>query len=144
MSLNSISLDRRPARRLWRALDRETATLMRVECQRVEFRTGAERLSRHRRDLAMPADLPYGQAAAPDRALPADVVKRKKAFCKASCANCDACLAGQFRLIPADAAPAALRDDFRRMIGAGMFIGEPPSFDAIVDRLRAPETTINQ
>lgn len=92
----------------------------------------------------MPADLPYGQAAAPDCALLADVVKRNNAFCKASCANCDACLAGQVRLIPEDAAPAALRDDFRRMIGAGMFIGEPPSFDAIVDRLRVPETTINQ
>ena len=117
---------------------------MRVECQRVEFRTGAERLSRHRRDPAMPADLPYGQAAVADCALLADVVKRKKAFRKASCANCDTCLAGQFRLIPEDAAPAALRDDFRRMIGAGMFIGEPLSFDAIVDRLRAPETTINQ
>ena len=117
---------------------------MRVECQRVEFRTGAERLSRHRRDLATLADLPYGQAAAPDCAVLADVVKHKKAFYNASYANCDACLAGQFRLIPEDAAPAALCDDFRRMIGAGMFIGEPPSFDAIVDRLRAPETTINQ
>jgi hypothetical protein len=30
------------------------------------------------------------------------------------------------------------------MISAGMFIGEPPAFDAIVDRLRALETTINE
>jgi len=29
------------------------------------------------------------------------------------------------------------------MIGAGMFIGEPSSFDAIVDRLRALEAAIN-
>lgn len=42
-----------------------------------------------------------------------------------------------------NAALAALRDDFQRMIGAGMFIGEPPAFDAIVDRLRALETAIN-
>ena len=50
----------------------------------------------------------------------------------------------QLRLIPEDAALAALRDHFQRMIGAGMFIGEPPAFDAIVDRMRALETTINQ
>ena len=53
-------------------------------------------------------------------------------------------LSVQLRLIPEDAALAALRDHFQRMIGAGMFIGEPPAFDAIVDRMRALETTINQ
>jgi len=47
MSLNSIFLVRTsvllsPARTFW-----EKATLMHVECQRDEFRTGAERLSRH-------------------------------------------------------------------------------------------------
>ncbi|MFZ5534230.1 MAG: nucleotidyl transferase AbiEii/AbiGii toxin family protein [Pseudomonadota bacterium] len=127
-----------PARTFW-----EKATLMHVECQRDEFRTGAERLSRHWYDLAMLADLAHGQAAVADRALLADVVKHKKAFYNASYANYDACLAGQLRLIPEDAALAALRDDFQRMIGAGMFIGEPPTFDAIVDRLRALETAIN-
>lgn len=127
-----------PARTFW-----EKATLMHVECQRDEFRTGAERLSRHWYDLAMLADLAHGQAALADRALLADVVKHKKVFYNASYANYDACLAGQLRLIPEDAALAALRDDFQRMIGAGMFIGEPPAFDAIADRLRALETTIN-
>lgn len=128
-----------PARTFW-----EKATLMHVECQRDEFRTGAERLSRHWYDLAMLADLEHGQAAVADRSLLADVVKHKKVFYNASYANYDACLAGQLRLIPEDAALAALRDDFQRMIRAGMFIGEPPAFDAIVDRLRALETTINQ
>ncbi len=106
---------------------------MHVECQRDEFRTGAERLSGHWYDLAMLAD----------RALLADVVKHKKVFYNASYANYDACLTGQLRLIPEDAALAALRDDFQRMIGAGMFIGGPPAFDAIVDRLRALEAAIN-
>ena len=117
---------------------------MHVECQREVFRTGAERLSRHWYDLAMLADIEHGQAAVADRALLADVVKHKKVFYNASYANYDACLAGQLRLIPEDAALAALRDDFQRMIGAGMFIGEAPAFDAIIDRLRALETTINQ
>jgi hypothetical protein len=46
-------------------------------------------------------------------------------------------------LIPNDAALVALRDDFQRMIGAGMFIGNPPAFDAIVERLRVLETALN-
>ncbi len=127
-----------PARTFW-----EKATLMHDECQRDEFRTGTERLSRHWYDLAMLADLVHGKAAVADRALLADVVKHKKVFYNASYANYDACLTGQLRLIPEDAALAALRDDFQRMIGAGMFIGEPPAFDAIVNRLRALEAAIN-
>lgn len=128
-----------PARTFW-----EKATLIHVECQRNGFRKGAERLSRHWYDLAMLANIAHGQAALADRALLADVVKHKKAFYNTSYANYDACLAGQIRLIPEDAALGALRDDFKRMIDAGMFIGEPPAFEAIVDRLRALETTINQ
>lgn len=128
-----------PARTFW-----EKATLMHVECQREEFRAGTERLSRHWYDLAMLAEQVHGRSAVADRALLEDVVRHKKVFYNASYANYDACLAGQFRLIPEDAALAALRDDFRRMIGAGMFIGEPPAFDAIIDRLRALETAINR
>lgn len=127
-----------PARTFW-----EKATLMHVECQRSEFRTNAERLSRHWYDLAMLADLTHGQDALSDRTLLADVVKHKKVFYNASYANYDACLGGQLKLIPNDAALIALREDFQRMIGAGMFIGVPPVFDDIVDRLRALESMIN-
>lgn len=127
-----------PARTFW-----EKATLMHVECQRDEFRASAERLSRHWYDLAKLADLVHGQAAVADRALLADVVKHKKVFYNASYANYDACLVGQLRLIPDDAALAVLRDDFQRMIRAGMFIGDPPAFDSIVDRLHALEAAIN-
>jgi len=117
---------------------------MHVECQRNEFRASAKRLSRHWYDLAMLADCDHGQAAIEDRALLADVVKHKKVFYNASYANYDACLVGQLKLIPEDTVLAALRDDFHRMIGAGMFIGEPPTFDAIVDRLRELEAMINK
>jgi len=128
-----------PARTFW-----EKATLMHVECQRNEFRASAERLSRHWYDLAMLTERDHGQAAIEDRTLLADVVKHKKVFYNASYANYDACLTGQLRLIPEDAVLAALHDDFQRMISAGMFIGEPPTFDAIVDRLRALEAVINE
>jgi hypothetical protein len=127
-----------PARTFW-----EKATLMHVECQRGEFRTSAERLSRHWYDLAMLADLEYGHAALANRDLLADVVKHKKAFYNTSYANYDACLARQLRLLPDEDALVALRADFQRMIGAGMFIGEAPAFDDIVARLRVLEATIN-
>ena len=127
-----------PARTFW-----EKATLIHVECQREEFRVSADRLSRHWYDLAMLADLAHGKAAVADRDLLADVVKHKKVFYHASYANYEACMTGQIALIPEKAALVSLHDDFLRMIGAGMFIGEPPTFDSIVDRLRALELEIN-
>jgi hypothetical protein len=127
-----------PARTFW-----EKATLMHVECQRGEFHASAERLSRHWYDLATLADLEYGHAALANRDLLADVVKHKKVFYNTSYANYDACLARQLRLLPNEAALTALRADFQRMIDAGMFIGEAPAFDGIVERLRALEARIN-
>lgn len=128
-----------PARTFW-----EKATLIHVECQRDELRSSSERLSRHWYDLAMLADLASGKAALGDRALLEDVVRHKKVFYNSAYANYDACLAGQFRLVPDAAALAQLREDFRRMILAGMFSGEPPSFDSIVERLRVLERLINR
>lgn len=123
-----------PARTFW-----EKATLIHVECNRGEFHASAERLSRHWYDLAMLADLSIGKAALGNRELLADVVKHKKVFYHAGYANYDACLAGQMRLLPDDANLPALGEDFRRMIDAGMFVGDPPAFDAIIERLRALE-----
>ncbi len=127
-----------PMRTFW-----EKATLMHVECQRGEFRANSERLSRHWYDLAMLANLEIGQNALAERGLLADVVKHKKVFYNTSYANYDACLVGQLRLLPNATALSALHEDFQFMLDAGMFIGSPPSFDTIVDRLRALETAIN-
>lgn len=128
-----------PARTFW-----EKATLMHVECQRGEFRANSERLSRHWYDLAMLADLAIGESALTNRGLLADVVKHKKVFYNASYANYDDCLAGQLRLLPDEMVMPSLREDFQRMVKAGMFIGEPPSFETVVDRLCTLEMTINQ
>ena len=127
-----------PARTFW-----EKATLMHVECQHGKFRASADRLSRHWYDLAMLADLDHGRIALSNRALLADVVKHKKVFYNTSYANYDACLAGQLRLLPDEAVLVALRADFQRMIDAGMFIGDAPVFDVIVERLHKLQATIN-
>lgn len=128
-----------PARTFW-----EKATLIHVECQRGQFRASAERLSRHWYDLAMLADLEIGRAALADRALLADVVKHKKVFYYASYADYDACLDHRIQLIPTGGALSALRDDYQHMIRAGMFQGEPPAFDTIIERLSDLCETINQ
>lgn len=127
-----------PARTFW-----EKATLMHVECHRSEFKVNAERLSRHWYDLAMLADRPIGHTALADRALLYDVVKHKKVFYNTGYANYDDCLVGKLRLLPDEAVLSSLHEDFQRMIDAGMFIGEPPLFETIVERLRELETTIN-
>lgn len=128
-----------PARTFW-----EKATLIHVECQRDEFRVNSERLSRHWYDLAMLSNLTIGQNALANRDLLADVVKHKKVFYNTSYANYDACLVGQLRLLPNEMALSALMEDFELMIDAGMFIGSPPSFEAIINSLRILEVVINE
>ncbi len=128
-----------PVRTFW-----EKATLMHVECQRNGYHPSADRMSRHWYDLAMLADHVHGEGAIADRSLLLDVVRHKQVFYNAGYANYDACLIGQLRLVPDEPVLGALREDFHRMIDAGMFVGDPPDFDVIVDRLRALETAINR
>jgi hypothetical protein len=126
------------ARTFW-----EKATMMHVECNRGEFRTGAERLSRHWYDASRLADHDVGKRALMDRALLEDVVKHKKAFFNAAYADYDRCRSGGMKLVPAEEGCAALRSDYEKMKEAGMFFGNVPSFDDILARLRELESVIN-
>lgn len=128
-----------PARTFW-----EKATLMHVECHRDSLRQSAERLSRHWYDLFMLTRCDIGQQAVTQRDLLADVVKHKQVFYAASFAHYEDCLIGKLRLIPDEATLIALADDYRRMVDAGMFIGQPPSFADIVTELRTLELAINR
>ncbi len=128
-----------PARTFW-----EKATLMHVECHRDSLRQNAERLSRHWYDLAMLARHPIGVQAVTERELLADVVKHKQVFYSAAYARYEDCLVGRLRLVPDEKTLLALTDDYRRMLDAGMFIGQPPSFADIVAELRALELAINR
>lgn len=128
-----------PLRTFW-----EKATLIHVECQRQEVRTSAERLSRHWYDLAQLADLPIGREALERRDLLEEVVKVKKVFFHSGSARYDDCLAGSLRLVPGDAAREVLAKDFAAMRDGGMFLIDPPSFEAILDRLGRLEVEINR
>lgn len=127
-----------PTRTFW-----EKATLIHVECNRPELKASAERQSRHWCDLALLADNDIGRAALADRTLLADVVKHKKVFFSVGHANYDACLEGKLRLVPNDALLGAVATDLRAMSEGGMFYGEQPSFELIMERLRALEREIN-
>ena len=127
-----------PARTFW-----EKATLIHVECHRPDLKSDAHRQSRHWYDLARLADHEIGRQALADRALLTDVVKHKKVFYGASYANYDACNTGGMRLLPDQRLLDAVDHDLRAMIDAGMFYCDRPSFEKIVERLRALESEIN-
>jgi len=127
-----------PRRTFW-----EKATLIHVACNRSHPNLDADRQSRHWHDLAVLADHEIGKTSLADRQLLADVVKHKSIFFRASYANYEACLTGGLRLIPGKVQQDALRLDYEKMIADGMFEGEPPSFESIVNRLKALEKEIN-
>jgi len=127
-----------PSRTFW-----EKATLIHVACNRGAIEAGAARLSRHWYDLAMLADHAIGRAAIGDRALLEDVVRHKKVFFDSKDSNYDEGLSGRLKLVPREAAVAALRRDYEAMIGAAMFFGDPRPFHDIVRRLVELEQEIN-
>ncbi len=122
----------------------EKATLAHDECIRDQLdRSAAERISRHWYDLAMLADQQIGTRALADRELLDQVVTVKKAFYARSSSDYDVCLTGGMRLIPDPGGIEELRADYASMIEAGMFRGEPPDFDSIIERVRLLEAAIN-
>jgi len=133
--INTLS----PMRTFW-----EKATLMHVECHRERFTQTPERLSRHWYDLFMLNSSPIGQEALTQTSLLKSVIEHKKAFFNASYANYDACLSGQFRLIPTEVRLEHLQQDYEQMAKAGMFHDVPPSFEDIQASLKTLEDKINQ
>lgn len=129
-----------PQRTYW-----EKATLIHDECQRPadKPRNGSARLSRHWYDLARLADHEIGRAAVQNVPLLQQVIDTKNRFYRYGFSNYGKCLAGQMQLVPDAAVLASLEEDYRAMESSGMFYGEPPTFDAIVDLLRTLELEIN-
>lgn len=126
-----------PERTFW-----EKATLIHVECNR-QRQASPERISRHWYDLYMLGKNEIGRRAIEDRALLEDVLRIKTAFFNASYAHYDQCLQNRFRLVPQGSLAAQLEADYRAMIVAGMFIGEPPEFQEILRGLSLLECAIN-
>jgi len=128
-----------PARTFW-----EKATLIHVECQRSQFRSGSNRLSRHWYDLTRLADHEIGRTAIKDIALLKDVLIVKETFFRSGASNYADCLTGELRLIPDEKMFEELRQDYQAMLDAQMFYGTYLSFNEIVHRLKLLEAEINQ
>lgn len=79
-----------------------------------------------------------------DRTLLEAVVRHKKAFFHSSRANYDACLARKLRLIPGAPMQTELDRDYQAMVDAGMFVGDAPRFETLMERLRDLEQEINR
>ncbi len=127
-----------PKRTFW-----EKATLIHVACNRTD-NPDPHRISRHWYDLYKLIGHDSGKKALEDLELLKDVVKFKKVFFHFGYANYDACLTGEFRLIPNKGSLLdGLRSDYKKMIDAGMFETTPPVFEKIIETLHEVETQIN-
>jgi nucleotidyltransferase AbiEii toxin of type IV toxin-antitoxin system len=112
------------ARTFW-----EKATLAHDECNRGQWDRGADRISRHRYDLARLSEHEVGEAALEDRVLLADVAAVKNAHFSRSTSHYEDCTTGRIRLVPDQTGLDALRADYAAMTNSGMFRREPPDFD---------------
>ncbi len=128
-----------PIRTFW-----EKATLMHLECHRHRLDHLPDRLSRHWYDLAMLINSDIGKQALNRPDILESVVEHKKAFFNASYADYDDCLNGKFLLLPDSKGINHLKNDYQKMHIAGLFIGEPVSFDSIVERLLETQEKINK
>lgn len=129
-----------PERTYW-----EKATLMHDECQRPadKPRISSARLSRHWYDLAQLANHNVGHEALRNPSLLEQVVDTKNRFFRYAFSDYGKCLTGHMQLVPDAAILAGLKEDYGVMESSGMFYGDHPSFEDIVDRLRALELEIN-
>ncbi|MEW5804727.1 MAG: nucleotidyl transferase AbiEii/AbiGii toxin family protein [bacterium] len=128
-----------PKRTFW-----EKATLIHVACSRPD-KTDPHRISRHWYDLYKLIGHDIGKKALEDLELLRDVVKFKKAFFYYRDANYDACLSGEFRLIPDnDSFFDAIQNDYKKMVDSGMFETTPTVFKNIIGALHKVEAQINK
>jgi len=127
-----------PARTFW-----EKVTLAHAACAASDWRSDADRVARHWYDLALLADHRIADQALNDYALLHDVVAMKSAFWSKSGVAYEKCLTGECRLVPDGLLLAGLRQDYEKMIRAGMFSEAPPPFDAVILRLQVLEARIN-
>lgn len=118
----------------------EKATILHSHHHREGTHAG-ERISRHYYDLVRLAGSPNGAAALNDIDLLERVVEHKKLFFPSAWAHYDSARPGSIRLLPREDQVRSLRADYERM--QPMFFATPPTFDAILERLRVLENQIN-
>ncbi|OGV66131.1 MAG: hypothetical protein A3K19_19725 [Lentisphaerae bacterium RIFOXYB12_FULL_65_16] len=119
----------------------EKVTLLHAECHRPDPGTKAERTSRHYYDLYQLFRHPIGESALRQLDLLARVVAHKQVFFRSGWANYQTARPGSLRLVPPETRVAALRADYAEM--QGMIFGPVPTWDEVLDSLRALELRVN-
>jgi hypothetical protein len=122
----------------------EKVTLVHAECNRLTLKPKIDRISRHWSDLARLSKHATISAMILDRALLKSVVEQKSASFPSSSANYDDCLSGTTKLIPGGILKAALEEDYKQMVGSGMFHGDALSFDEIMLYVSELEKAVNK
>jgi len=132
-----------PERTFW-----EKVTLIHTRCHRPDLPLNTERIARHWYDLARLADHSIGDQAlnSSSAGIPLweDILRMNQAFFRSSFSNFDKCLSGGLRLVPDEELKKVLAADYQSMQSAGMFYGDIPTFEHIMDRLSNLEDEINQ
>lgn len=100
------------------------------------------RFSRHYYDIALMIEKGIADQALNQPVLLSHVVKNKSLFFPDKQAKYDEARIGTLRLIPTDDLKKALRQDYENM--SGMFFGDPPTFDEIIDKISRLEKQINE
>ena len=117
--------------------------MIHVECNRGRLSVNPERLSRHWYDLVCLGQHKLGVKAIDDRSLFHNVIQHKKLFFNASYSHYDDCLAGKLRLTPRNDDLLGLQSDYKKMHTAGMLNDDAPSFNVLIEHVRAIENQVN-
>ena len=119
----------------------EKITLLHAEHHRPPEKSVGPRLSRHYYDVVRLYQGDIGQRALAQPRLLESVVRHKCLFFRSGWANYETAVPGSIRLSPIEARIGDLKRDYQAM--AEMFIGEPPSFDEILETTSELEERIN-
>ena len=120
----------------------EKATLLHSEYHRPLEKGRGDRISRHYYDLAQLSQHPtIGPRCKAARDVLLRVVEHKTIYFSDSWSRYEEAGNGMLRLVPPEAALSGLRGDYAQM--RSMFLGEPPTFDTILEELTRLEREVN-
>lgn len=126
----------------------EKATAIHAFCLRGTFR-GGDRYARHWYDLDCLDQIGIAQKAFEDRALAATVAEHKQHFFRETDTNGQVidyatAVAGSLSLVPAGEPLEALRQDYQKMIDAGLMRSDAVGFDELMGKLADQQKRANE
>jgi hypothetical protein len=120
----------------------EKATILHMIYHYPKEKNVPPRMSRHYYDLFAMADSPAYKKSLEKISLLKHVSDHKSLFFKANWAHYEEAKPGSLRLVPRNEQINQLKTDYRQM--QQMFFEDPPSFDCILEKLKAVEDKINR